>query len=109
VSATQHDLPSITLTIDGVAFDRYHYDEVADTLCFHTGPAAWAVAFDETVEDHLLRFDERGKLLSLTILNAGLLFERSGAIPVTLHEGGPTVRLARDIVEPLLVETLSYD
>jgi uncharacterized protein YuzE len=102
------EMPSVSLTIDGVTFDRYHYDEDADSLCFHTGPAAWAVDFDETVEDHHLRYDADGALLSITILNARLLLNRDGAIEVTLREGGPTTRLERELVEPLLTETLRY-
>jgi hypothetical protein len=105
VSTTTHDLPAVALAIDGVVFDRYHYDEVGDVLCFHAGPAKWAVDFDETVEDHHLRFDEEGNLLSLMICNARWLLDREGAIPVTLHDGGPTTRLEREVVEPLLVDT----
>jgi uncharacterized protein YuzE len=93
------------LTIDDAIFDRYHYDEVADTLCFHTEPAAWAVNVDETLEDHLLRYDADGDLLSLTILNARWLLDRDDAIEVTLRDGGPTTRLEREAIEPLLVET----
>lgn len=108
MSSTISKLPPVSLTLDGEAFDRYHYDEVADSLCFHAGPTSWAVGFDETVEDHLLRFDDAGRLISLTILNAKLVLDRDGAIDVTLHDGGPTTRLTRELVEPLLVETLRY-
>lgn len=104
----RRDLPSVALTIDGVAFDRYHYDEVADTLCFHTGPAEWAVDFDETPEDHPLRFSGSGRLLSLMVCNARLLLDRDGMIEVTLREGGSTTRLSREVVEPLLVDTPIY-
>lgn len=100
--------PPVSLTIDDVCFDRYHYNEVADTLCLHAGPVASAVDFDETVEDHLLRFDRGGTILSLTILNARLLLDRDGAITVTLHEDGPSIRLRSEVVEPLLHETLRY-
>jgi hypothetical protein len=106
VSSTGVEMPSLALTIDGVTFDRYHYYEAGDVLCFHTGPERFAVDFDETVEDHHLRFGADGELLSLTILNARWLLDRDGAIGVTLHEGGPTVQLERGVVEPLLVETL---
>jgi hypothetical protein len=108
VSTTAHDLPPVDLTIDEVAFDRYHYYEEGDVLCFHTGPAEWAVDFDETVEDHHLRFNASGRLLSLSILNARWLLDRDGAIDVTLRDSGPTTRLPREVVEPLLVETLRY-
>lgn len=103
-----HDLPPVELTIAGVTFDRYHYDEVADILCFHTGPAGTAVDFDETVEDHRLRFAANGTLLSLSIDDARLRLSDHGAIGVTLRDGGPTVRLERDFVEPLLVDTPVY-
>ena len=105
MSTTTHDLQPVTVAIDDIAFDRYHYDEVADTLCFHAGPAAWATDFGETAEEHLMRFDRHGRLLSLTILNAGWHLERDGAIDVTLHDGGLTTRLPCEVVEPLLVET----
>ena len=106
MTATHHrGLPPLALAIDGVAFDRYHYDAYAGTLCLHTGPDAWATDFDETPEDHHLRFGADGALLSLAILNARLLLDRDGAIDVTLHADGPTTRLSRDVVEPLLVDT----
>ncbi len=108
MNTTVDDLPPVAVQIDDVAFDRYHYDEVADTLCFHAGPTAWAVDFDETAEEHLMRFGVSGDLLSLTILNARWHLDRDGAIDVTLHDGGPTTRLPREVVEPLLVETLRY-
>jgi hypothetical protein len=103
-----HDLPPVELTIDGIAFDRYHYDAVADTLCFHTGPAEWAVDFDETIEEHLLRFNADERLLSLTILNARWHLDQESAIDVTLHDRGPTTQLSRELVEPLLRDTLRY-
>jgi len=109
VSTTRdRKLPPVALTIDGVAFDRYHYDEVADTLCLHTGRAEWAVDFDETAEDHHLRFGADGKLLSLSILTARWLLDRQGAIDVTLSDGRSATRLPRAVVEPLLVETPIY-
>lgn len=103
-----HDLPPVELTIDGITFDRYHYDEVADILCFHAGPAEAAVDFDETVEDHRLRFDATGTLLSLSIDYARLRLSDHGAIDVTLHDGGPTLCLERAFIEPLLVDTPVY-
>lgn len=108
MSTTSIDFPPVALTLDGVTFDRYHYDEVADSLCFHAGHGSLAVDFSETVEDHLLRFDTSGRLLSLTILNARWLLGRDGALRVTLRTGGPTTLLAREAVEPLLVETPLY-
>lgn len=108
MSTTTHDMPPVALTIGGVAFDRYHYDKVADTLCFHTGPTEWAVDFDETVEDHHIRFAADGKLLSLMICDARWLLDRDGMIAVTLRDGDPTVQLTREFVEPLLVDTLGY-
>lgn len=109
MTAIRHrELPPVAVAIDGVAFDRYHYDEVADTLCLHTGPAERAVDFDETPEDHHLRFGADGSLLSLAILNARLVLDQDGAIDVTLRAEGPTIRLPRTIVEPLLVDTRIY-
>jgi hypothetical protein len=105
VSITDVGLPPVSLTIDGVTFDRYHYYEEGDVLCFHTGPAEWAVDFDETAEDHHLRYNADGQLLSLTICNARWLVDREGGIDVTLRDGGPTTRLGREVVEPLLVDT----
>lgn len=107
-TTVDRDLPPVALTIDDVAFDRYHYDEVADILCFHTGPAEWAVDFDETVEDHRMRFGATGRLLSLAVDNARLLLDRDGAIDVTLRDDGPTTRLGRAVVEPLLIDTPIY-
>lgn len=91
-----------------MTFSSSHFDEVGDVLCLHAARGTLAVDFDETPEEHLLRFDREGRLLSLTILNVRWRLDRDGAVFVTLHAGGPTTRLPREVVEPLLVETPRY-
>lgn len=65
-------------------FDNVFYDREADVLYLHKGDPAAAAAFEESPEGHALRFDDMGDLVGVTILNAGRLLERDGALAVTV-------------------------
>jgi len=96
------------LVIGEAHFDLYHYDAEADVLYLHVDAAANTTEWDGTDEGHGVRFDADGKLIHATLVNAEWLLNREGTLDVTPREGGPTTRLPREVVEPLLVETLSY-
>ncbi len=77
----------MSVTIAGVEFDHVEYDREADVLYLQVGPPPRAAAdFDASPEGHYLRFDEHGALIGITIVNARKIFEREGAIPITLPE-----------------------
>jgi uncharacterized protein YuzE len=98
-----------TLLVIGEArFDLYHYDAEADVLYLHVDAAADTAEWDGTDEGHGVRFDADGKLIHATLVNAEWLLDRDGTLDVTPRDDGPTTRLSREVVEPLLVETLRY-
>jgi uncharacterized protein YuzE len=75
------------ITIAGVEFDHVVYDRDADVLYLQVGsPPQTAADFDESPEGHYLRYDERGALMGVTIVNARRIFEREGTIAITLPE-----------------------
>lgn len=52
--------------------------------------------------------DEDDRVICVIVNGARWHLDHAGAIDVTLRDGGPTTRLPRELVEPLLHETLSY-
>jgi hypothetical protein len=54
---------------------------------------------DETVEGHLLRFDDTGAVIGLTIISPKHFLQRDGEILVTMPE---TQHVSADAVSPLL-------
>jgi uncharacterized protein YuzE len=76
----------MTITIAGITFDRVDYDEKGDVLYLHVGDPATAVEFDQSPEGHALRFDARGSLVGITIVNARWLLEQGGSLTITIPE-----------------------
>ena len=75
----------MTVNIAGVEFDHVFYDREVDVLYLQVGtPPRAAVGFDASPEGHYLRYDERGGLMGLTIVNARRILEREGTIVITL-------------------------
>ena len=75
----------MTVTIAGVEFDHVFYDREADVLYLQVGPPPrTAPDFDASPEGHYLRYDEKGGLMGLTIVNARRILEREGTIVITL-------------------------
>lgn len=91
VAAGSRRLPSedvsMSVTIAGVEFDHVVYDREADVLYLQVGsPPQAAADFDASPEGHYLRYDQRGALMGITIVNARAIFQREGKIPITLPE-----------------------
>lgn len=79
-------MDAVTVTIGHLTFDRASYDEQGDLLYLHVGERQAAADSEETPEGHVLRFDEAGRIIGLTIINAKWLLERDGELVVTLPE-----------------------
>jgi uncharacterized protein YuzE len=60
----------VSIHIGPYTFDQVRYDPEADVLYLSMGDPARAVDFDETPDGHALRFDNRGELVGLTIIDA---------------------------------------
>ena len=73
----------MTVTFGAYTFGHADYDERGDVLYLHVGEPRPAADTDETPEGHVLRFDEAGSLIGLTIIGARALLERDGSLTVT--------------------------
>lgn len=76
----------MTVTIGSLTFDHATYDDRGDVLYLHVGERQAATDSEETPEGHVLRFNERGEVVGVTIINAKLLLERDHAINITVPE-----------------------
>ncbi|HEV3012390.1 MAG TPA: DUF2283 domain-containing protein [Actinomycetota bacterium] len=62
-------------------------------LYLHAGDPAIAVEFGESPEGHALRYDARGRLVGVTIVNARWLLEQGEQVTITLPQ---PIRVDRD-------------
>jgi uncharacterized protein YuzE len=76
----------MTVTIGSLTFDHATYDEHGDVLYLHIGERQAAAYSEETPEGHVLRFNDRGEVIGVTIINAKWLLERDHAINITVPE-----------------------
>jgi uncharacterized protein YuzE len=88
--------------------DRYGYDEEADVLYLCAGPPRQSADDDDSLEGAVVFFDADGTVSGVTMIGAREALERDGEMRVTLPRRGLAVRWPRELVEPLLHETLSY-
>jgi uncharacterized protein YuzE len=87
------------ITIGKLTFDHASYDASGDVLYLHVGEPQAATESEETPEQHVVRFDQDGQVIGLTIINAKWLLDRDGAIAVTLPE---LQRIDAEELEPAL-------
>ncbi len=76
----------MSVTIGDTEFDRVSYDADADVLYLHVGDPETASNFDASSEGHALRYDNRGRLVGITILNARWHLEEDGEAVITTPE-----------------------
>lgn len=91
----------MTITIGKTTFDHSAYDEEGDVLYLHVGEPRAAAESDETPERHVIRLDEDGQVIGLTIINVRWLLDREGAVTVSLPERS---RIEANELEPALAE-----
>jgi uncharacterized protein YuzE len=92
------------LSIGPHTFDHASYDKRGDVLYLSVGRPRAAVYGDETPEGHVLRYDEQGDLVGLTVIGAKAYLDRDGMLAITMPvperlEVGP------EAVEHLLAAT----
>ena len=107
--STKHFAPTLAqpIAVCGVRFDHADYDAGGDLLYLTKGMPL-GPADGDTPEGHTVFLGEKDRVICLLINRPRQLLNRHGAIEVTLRAGGSTTRLAREAVEPLLVETRRY-
>ena len=74
----------MTVILGDLEFDNVMYDGDADVLYLHVGDPAAAVGFEESPEGQALRYDARGHLVGVTIVNARWLLEQDEQVTITL-------------------------
>jgi uncharacterized protein YuzE len=103
---TKAELPA-PIAVGGVRFTHARYDEEGDLLYLTKG-IALGPADDDAREGHPVFLGEDGRVIGVIVMGARWHLDRDGALNLTLRAGGPTTRLERGVVEPLLVETPRY-
>jgi uncharacterized protein YuzE len=96
------------LMLGDVAIDRYSYYERGDVLYLMVGPPHPAANDGESLEGDTVFFDTDGRISGVTMIGPRSTLERDGTLNVTLPSRRLAVRWPREVVEPLLVETLRY-
>jgi uncharacterized protein YuzE len=74
----------MSITIDDTTFHSVHYDAGGDVLYLQVDPAQIPTDYDASPEGHALRFDNDGKLIGVTIVNAKWTLEHEGHVTITL-------------------------
>ena len=78
----------MSVTIAGIEFEHYAYDERADvlylTVAGHEGSPADA---DATPEGHGIEYDDKRKVIAMTLLNVKWLLDRDGELTITWPSG----------------------
>lgn len=72
--------------IGSLIFDHARYDATGDVLYLHIGPPRSATHSDETPEGHVVRYDDSGDVIGLTLISAKRFLDRDGEIIVTMPE-----------------------
>ena len=76
----------MTVRIGKYELDVISYDADADVLYLGVGKQEPAARTVGTPEGHAVRFDEEGKVVGITIVNAKWLSERDGKIAITIPD-----------------------
>jgi len=74
----------MTVTIDGLVFERSNYDADGDVLYLGRGESNVAADALLTSEGHGVRFDSDGEVIGVTIINARRTIKRDGYLTITL-------------------------
>ena len=75
----------MTIRLGHLEFDHVVYDGKADVLYLSVGQPEAAARQEATPEGHVVRYDENGNVIGITLVNAKWLVERDGKIEVTVH------------------------
>ena len=73
------------LRLGDLEFDHVVYDDHADVLYLSVGKPRQPARQEATPDGHLARYDEEGRVIGLTVVNAKWLIERDGVIEVPIR------------------------
>lgn len=91
---------NLKVTIGNISFDHATYDERGDVLYLQAGDRREVAESLGTPEGHAVRYDDAGKVIGITIINAGWLLDRDDKISITIPE---RVDISADTLAPALV------
>jgi uncharacterized protein YuzE len=74
----------MTVTIDGLVFERSNYDADGDVLYLTSGESNMAADAVLTPEGHGVRYGPDSEVIGVTIINARWLLERDGHLTITV-------------------------
>lgn len=77
----------MSITIDGIEFDHYEYDERGDVLYLSIGEPQVAAETDATPEGHAVDFDKDENVIGMVLVNVRWLMDRDGELRVTWPDG----------------------
>jgi len=75
---------TMNVKIDDLTFDRGHYDAEGDVLYLRRGDTSFASDAALTPEGHGVRYDDRGDVIGVTIINARRIIADDGYLTITL-------------------------
>jgi len=84
----------MTIRLGTIDFDHVRYDERGDILYLSIGEPREAADELLTPEGHVVRLDENGDVIGVTLINAGWLAERDGKVSVSLPQPISSAELA---------------
>jgi uncharacterized protein YuzE len=77
-------MDTMNVKIADLTFDRGHYDAEGDVLYLGRGDTNYASDAALTPEGHGVRYDDRGEVIGVTIINARRMIEHDGYLTITL-------------------------
>jgi YD repeat-containing protein len=77
-------MDTMNVKIDDLVFDRGDYDAEGDVLYLARGKVGHASDAALTPEGHGVRYDDRGQVIGVTIIDARRIVERDGHLTITL-------------------------
>ena len=87
----------MTITIGTIKFDHVDYDADGDVLYLSVGEPREPADSYGTIEGHNVRYDDTGRVIALTLVNAKWLLERDGEVQVTIPN-----RVSADALAPAM-------
>lgn len=73
--------------VGATEFDHVSYYREGDVLYLWAGEPRRSAVDEASPEGHYVQFDEEGKVIAMTIVNALWLLETEGEVVVTLPDG----------------------
>jgi len=74
----------MSIRIGHIEFDHVRYDGHGDVLYLSVGDVREASESVQTPEGHVVRLDDSGEIIGLTLINAKWLVERDGSLNISL-------------------------